>query len=71
MLTARTLALGALVAAGGCGRVLGLEPKPRPALAVAAPAPAFALENHDGTRVALGGELADHDVVLVFYRGHW
>lgn len=31
----------------------------------------FVLANHDGRSVALADVLTGHDVVLVFYRGHW
>jgi hypothetical protein len=34
-------------------------------------APPFALASHDGQRFVLGEVLAQHDVLLVFYRGHW
>ena len=64
-------ARGAIVLAlAGCtGSVFGLKPKAAaPQLARAAE---FTLPAQDGSRVTLATELADRDVVLVFYRGHW
>jgi hypothetical protein len=31
----------------------------------------FTLTAHDGSTVTLANVLAEHHVVLVFYRGHW
>ena len=69
----RAAAIGAFGLGGlaACGTVLGLQPKATPAIVADAKAAEFELPAQDGTRVKLASALAAHDVVLVFYRGHW
>jgi len=66
----RAAAIGCLGLAA-CGSVLGLQPKAKPAIVADSKATPFELPAQDGTRVTLASALAAHDVVLVFYRGHW
>ena len=63
--------LAGALAAGACGTVVGLRPAAPPTLATTARAAAFTLPSHEGRTVALSDVLAQRDVVLVFYRGHW
>jgi len=40
-------------------------------VALGMPAPDFSLENLEGDTVTLSSFRGSHDVILVFYRGHW
>jgi len=61
-------AAAVLVAAAGCVTAIDVA---KPADVSATTAAPFTLANHDGKPVALADALAQHHVVLVFYRGHW
>jgi len=58
----------ALIAIAACVPAIDVAKRADPSVTTAPP---FALASHDGQRVVLGETLAQHDVVLVFYRGHW
>ncbi|MBM4187556.1 MAG: redoxin domain-containing protein [Gemmatimonadetes bacterium] len=73
------LLAGSLAAAPALSAQPALGPKdpgPYPAtdtsrVAVATQAPDFTLESLDGSPVSLSSFRGSHDVILVFYRGHW
>ncbi len=61
----------ALLALAGSACVTGLHVTHEASVADGAQAPAFALPDQMSHPVALGDQLAQGPVVLVFYRGYW